>query len=144
MRKSLDRKPLSRPAQPSARGFPSEFCRSLPRAGPNTTLCRLRFAMLNLRLLGLCTALTLAAPSKGLTMTRGGTPQPASGAEAGNSQTLLLSLTKRVIKGAASVGLDEAATRIIGPTGWKFAKAMIEPVYASLAKRYPALSLWDT
>jgi tetratricopeptide (TPR) repeat protein len=53
----------------------------------------------------------------------------------------LVSLAKKVIRGAVGIGLDEAGTRICGPTVWKYAKAMLSPVVGELQRRFPKLLL---
>jgi tetratricopeptide (TPR) repeat protein len=53
----------------------------------------------------------------------------------------LLTITKKIIRGAAAVGLEEAGVRIAGPTLWRFIKVGIEPVFRELETRFPKLLL---
>jgi len=56
------------------------------------------------------------------------------------SESLLL-LTKKVIRSAVGVGLDEAGARICGPTAWKYVKASLTPVVDDMEHRFPKLFL---
>lgn len=63
-------------------------------------------------------------------------PQPSS--------PVFLGVVKRVILSASKVGLEEAGTRILGPTAWKYARAVLEPVFTELLKQFPALASTGT
>ena len=52
----------------------------------------------------------------------------------------LVSVTKQVIRAAATLGIEEAGTRIMG-SAWKPFKAMLSPVVAELERRNPKLFL---
>jgi hypothetical protein len=54
----------------------------------------------------------------------------------------LVSVAKQVIRAAATYGLEEAGTRIMG-SAWKPFKAMLSPVIGELEKRYPKFFLLD-
>lgn len=51
----------------------------------------------------------------------------------------LVVVTKEVLLNIAEVGLDEAGTRLLGLTGWKFAKKAATPVFNEIAKKFPAI-----
>ena len=55
----------------------------------------------------------------------------------------LVNWTKALVKSAAKLGVEEAGTRLLG-SGWKYAKAVLEPTYSELARKYPALKFLDT
>ncbi|HVN00646.1 MAG TPA: hypothetical protein VMT68_10565, partial [Caulobacteraceae bacterium] len=54
----------------------------------------------------------------------------------------LLALAKRIVRGAAEFGLDEAGARICGGA-WPLVKKMMAPVVSELDRRFPALMLAD-
>ncbi len=60
------------------------------------------------------------------------------------SENMLISVVRNIILGAAEVALDEAGTRIVGPTAWKYLRKVIQPVYESLTKRFPNLKQTGT
>jgi len=53
----------------------------------------------------------------------------------------LLALTKKIIRGAVGVGIDEAGARICGPTAWKYVKKALSPVITELEHRFPKVFL---
>jgi tetratricopeptide (TPR) repeat protein len=53
----------------------------------------------------------------------------------------ILLLAKKVVRGAVGVGLEEAGTRICGPTAWNYAKTILSPVVDELKRRFPKLLL---
>ena len=53
----------------------------------------------------------------------------------------IVSLVESVVRAGVGIGLEEAGTRICGPTAWKFVKAMATPVFDELQHRYPKLFL---
>jgi len=57
------------------------------------------------------------------------------------SSKRLLSVAKKVIRRAAKIGLDEAGTRICGPTAWGYFKKILSPVVDELQNRFPKLFL---
>ena len=54
-------------------------------------------------------------------------------------QTDLLAVTREIILNTAEVGLDEAGTRLLGPTAWRFLKKAATPVFDRLKQQYPML-----
>lgn len=52
----------------------------------------------------------------------------------------LVSTAKRIIMVGVEVGLEEAGSRILGPTAWKYFKIILSPIIDELQNRYPALS----
>ena len=61
--------------------------------------------------------------------------------ESSKSSQGLLSLAKKIIREGAIIGLDEAGSRIAGPTAWRYVKKVMAPVVQELEKRYPKLLL---
>jgi tetratricopeptide (TPR) repeat protein len=57
------------------------------------------------------------------------------------SSKRLLSVAKDIIRQAATIGLDEAGTRICGPTAWGYFKKILAPVVDRLKHQYPKLFL---
>jgi hypothetical protein len=57
--------------------------------------------------------------------------------------TTLVRLAKTITIAAARVGLEQAGTEVLG-SNWKLAKAVVEPLYQELTRRYPALALVNT
>jgi tetratricopeptide (TPR) repeat protein len=60
----------------------------------------------------------------------------------------LVTVAKKVIREAGKMGLqagkvvlDEAGSRVCGPTAWKYLKKILSPVVAELEKRFPKLLL---
>jgi len=53
----------------------------------------------------------------------------------------LSSVAKKIIRAAVGVGLEEAGTRICGPTAWKGFRTVMSPVVRELERRYPNLFL---
>ncbi len=53
----------------------------------------------------------------------------------------LVELAKKVIREAGKIGLEEAGSRICGPTAWRYVKRILAPVVAELEKRFPRLLL---
>jgi hypothetical protein len=76
----------------------------------------------------------------GLILLLGWAPLPASASESAP----LVTLAKTVIRTAAKIGLNEAGTRILGPTVWGYFKEFFAPVWMELENRYPDLTLKDT
>ena len=56
------------------------------------------------------------------------------------SESLLL-ITKKVIRGAVGLGIEEAGARICGPTAWKYMKAALTPAFNELEHRFPKVFL---
>jgi hypothetical protein len=56
-----------------------------------------------------------------------------------NRQWIVETARKVLIEGA-KIGFDEAGGRIVGPTGWRFFKGVMQPVVQSLQQQYPSLS----
>lgn len=52
----------------------------------------------------------------------------------------LLSLAKEILLNAATLGIEEAGTRICG-SGWPYVKKLLEPVVGELQHRFPTLFL---
>jgi len=50
-------------------------------------------------------------------------------------------LAKKIVRGAVGVGLEEAGTRICGPTAWNYMKTILSPVVDELQGRFPTLFL---
>ncbi len=61
--------------------------------------------------------------------------------ESSKSSQGFLSLAKKIIREGAIIGLDEAGSRIAGPTAWRYVKKVMTPVVEELEKRYPKLLL---
>lgn len=61
--------------------------------------------------------------------------------ESSKSSQGFLSLAKKIIRESAIIGLDEAGSRIAGPTAWRYVKKVMAPVVKELEKRYPKLLL---
>ncbi len=61
--------------------------------------------------------------------------------ESSKSSQGFLSLAKKIIREGAIIGLDEAGSRIAGPTAWRYVKKVMAPVVEELEKRYPKLLL---
>jgi len=57
--------------------------------------------------------------------------------------TGLVSVAKKIVRAAVGVGLDEAGGRICGPTGWKFVKESLTPVFEELERRFPGIFLME-
>lgn len=53
----------------------------------------------------------------------------------------LVSLAKKIIRGAVGTGLEEAGSRICGATAWKFTKKVLSPVVSELEKKFPKMFL---
>lgn len=51
----------------------------------------------------------------------------------------ILGVFKEVLKNAAQWGLDEAGTRILGNSAWKFCKTVLKPTLSAMEVRYPLL-----
>ncbi len=52
-----------------------------------------------------------------------------------------ISLAKKVVREAVGIGLEEAGTRICGPTAWKYVQKLLSPVIDELQHRFPKLFL---
>ncbi len=53
----------------------------------------------------------------------------------------IILLAQKVIRSSVGVGLEEAGTRICGPTAWNYVKAVLSPVVDKLQSSYPKLFL---
>ncbi len=53
----------------------------------------------------------------------------------------LVAITKQVLRKAAEIGINEAGSRVMGPTAWGYLKTVIKPIYRELEKRFPSLLL---
>jgi hypothetical protein len=52
----------------------------------------------------------------------------------------LLSTVKKIIFVGVEIGLDEAGSRLLGPTAWKYCKKIVSPVIDVLKEEYPSLA----
>ena len=52
----------------------------------------------------------------------------------------LLSTVKKIIVVGVEIGLDEAGSRLLGPTAWKYCKKIVSPVMDVLKEEYPSLA----
>lgn len=53
----------------------------------------------------------------------------------------LLNVTKKILRKAAELGVDEAGARLCGPSAWPVVKQLLSPVFQELERRYPKLLL---
>jgi len=68
-------------------------------------------------------------------------PSVATGQASSRANTQWLVDTARaVLVAGVNLGLDEAGTRLLGPTAWKGFKQVLSPVVERLKQRFPALS----
>jgi tetratricopeptide (TPR) repeat protein len=51
----------------------------------------------------------------------------------------ILEVGKQILLAAVDLGIEEAGTRICGPTAWKVIKKLLEPVFAEIKRRYPSV-----
>jgi hypothetical protein len=75
-------------------------------------------------------------------LTTPGVPTTTHGATIGEKADLI-EVTREIILNTAQVGLDEAGTRILGPTAWRFLKQAANPVFERLKQQYPNLFRGD-
>lgn len=52
----------------------------------------------------------------------------------------LITTAQKILLAGVKIGLDEAGTRLLGPTAWKYFKVILQPIIDELKTQYPALS----
>jgi len=63
---------------------------------------------------------------------------------ASSESTPLVAIAQDVVRAAGKVAVNEAGSRVLGPTAWRYFKEIFAPVWTELEKRYPALKSGDS